>query len=319
MIRVNDIFCGFGGFAIGAELTGRVRVQFGGNHEPTACEWFGRNHPGAVVECQDLNQFNFHRMPYAEILLAAPACQGGSSAGQPARAGTGGSHNPDRYRVQKQHDADRATALAVISAVEATRPRVVVVENTNLFDWELYSHWRGMLETMGYRIAEHRLNASDFGSPQDRTRQIVTAALDQVIEIVSTRDRARSLLDVLHPDDHPDNIWHPIASKPERMRVRIAKAQREAGPRCFWNNVSESRGRPLDGLSPTATTQSGTQFCLVDGERIKVLSPREMGRIQSVPDSCELPRNRRLASKLIGNMIDVSMARGIVEQVAEAL
>ena len=82
--------------------------------------------------------------------------------------------------------------------------------------------------------------------------------------------------------------------------------------------MSESRGRRLDEPFPTSTTQSGTQWCLLDGDRVRVLNPREIARSMSFSDHYRLPKNRGLAGKLIGNAIDVRLARGIVGQVMEA-
>lgn len=108
-------------------------------------------------------------------------------------------------------------------------------------------------------------------------------------------------------------------AKPERMRSRMRRAQGHAGARCLWNNVSESIGRPLDGQFPTITTQGGTQLYLLDGDRGRVLNPRELARAQSFPDTYQLPASRKLASKLVGNAIDVRVARAVAEQVAAAL
>ena len=94
----------------------------------------------------------------------------------------------------------------------------------------------------------------------------------------------------------------------------FSEGARQAGARCIWNNVSESRGRPLDGLAPTLTTKSGSQLYLLDGERARILNPRELARIQGFPEGYAIPKNRELASKLIGNAIDVHLARGVIEQ-----
>ena len=72
--------------------------------------------------------------------------------------------------------------------------------------------------------------------------------------------------------------------------------------------------RPLDGLAPTLTTRCGSQMYLLDRDRCRILNPRELARIQGFPDTYRLPANRDLAGRLIGNAIDVHLARGIMEQ-----
>lgn len=319
-IPAADLFAGLGGFSEGARQTGRVDVQFAANHWPDAVAIHSLNHPSTHHECQDLMHVDWRLLPdlSSGILLASPACQGHSNAGQPAQKGTGGSHKPDPTKLLSKHQADRNTAWAVLAACDTARPRSVVVENVVSFQrWELFEAWTSMLGAMGYHVRTHTLNSKDYGSAQDRSRTIITASLDRAVELAPRLDgQGLTIADVLDPDDHASNRWTAIDSKSVRMIPRIRKAQNEGGSRCLWNNVSESRGRPLDDKLPTLTTQSGTQLCLVDGDRIRVLNPRELARAQGFPETYQLPSNRRLASKLIGNAIDVNLARGIVQQVA---
>lgn len=120
-IRAIDLFAGWGGFTLGAELAG-VRVVWAANHWPRAVEVHAANHPGVEHVCQDLRQADWTALPAFDLLLGGPACQGHSEAGQPARA---------RGHV---HDAERATAWAVVDCAEATSPRAIVVENVPRVD-----------------------------------------------------------------------------------------------------------------------------------------------------------------------------------------
>ena len=90
-------------------------------------------------------------------------------------------------------------------------------------------------------------------------------------------------------------------------------------PVCVWNNVSESRGRRLDERAPTLTTKSGSQLYLLDHNRCRILNPRELARVQGLPDSYELPPQRALCSELIGNMVPAELSHGVVAQTLERL
>lgn len=319
MIRTADLFAGLGGFSCGAEHAG-AEVVWAANHWPDAVHWHRRNHPSTHHECQDLQQCDFRplRNLGVELLLAGPACQGHSQNAQPARAGRGGSHPPDAAQAQQRAILQRSTAWAVIAAAEEARPRTILVENVpDFLRWELYPQWRASLRTLGYSVEEHRFWAWNFGSAQDRLRLIVTARLDKPLELeqplkpAQGREMLRQCLDF---DDHLPHRWSTIGVKPERMRDRMRKAQDHAGERCVWNNVSESLGRVIDGAAPTITTKSGSQLYLLDGERCRLLHPRELARIQGFPDTYHIPDQRALASKLIGNAIPVQMAEGVVRQ-----
>ncbi len=315
-----DLFSGLGGLTEGARRAG-VRVVFAANHLPLAVRWHHANHPDTHHEQQDLAQMDMRILPdlSSGLLLAAPACQGFTQAGQPARSGTGGNSRPDAGTLKMKHQADRNSAWAILAAADTARPARILVENVPEFmRWELFGAWCDVLRAMGYAINARVHNASAFGSAQNRRRMLLTGTLDgPAIEIEPPAGvQARTIADCLDDDDQAGNRWTPIASKSDRMRPLIAKAQRGAGARCVWNNVSESSGRPLDGLFPTLTTKCGSQINLLDGERMRVLNPRELARAQSFPEDYELPANRNDAGFLIGNAIDVQLAASAIGQLA---
>ncbi len=316
-MKCADLFCGAGGTTAGAALAGH-QVAWAANHWDTAIHWHQANHPDTTHVCQDLGEMDWTRAPQVDALLASPSCKDWSEAGQPAKRGTGGSHRPDAAKTKVNHQRNRNTAWAVLAAADVLRPQTIVVENVKRFaKWGSFEAWRGVLHSLGYATHVHHLNALDYGGAQDRTRVIVTARLGEALILAPTNGaRARSIGECLDPDGHSNNLWSEIASKPERMRWRIRKAQREAGGRCFWANVSEARGRPLSGPFPTATTQSGTQWNLLAGDRMRVLNPAELARSMSFPEGYRLPKQRKLAGVLIGNAMDVNLAAGICQQVA---
>lgn len=122
--RIADLFAGAGGTSEGAKRIG-MKVVWAANHWPAAVEVHRRNHPETLHVCQDLQQFDFRRMPHHDILWASPACQGHSEAAQPSRLASS--------TAAATHDAMRSTAWAVLSAVEAKVPRAFVVENVPAF------------------------------------------------------------------------------------------------------------------------------------------------------------------------------------------
>lgn len=67
-------------------------------------------------------------MPHHELLLASPACQG---------------HSLARGKGRPHHDAQGATAWAVVNCAEVHQPRVVLVENVPEFAslWRAYPAW----------------------------------------------------------------------------------------------------------------------------------------------------------------------------------
>ncbi len=318
MSSAADLFSGAGGTTTGVTAAG-LRVEWCANHNPAAIACHAANYPDALHVCQDLAELDWTSVPAVRHLFASPACQGFSQNGQPARKGTGGNGKVGANIARKQQ-SDRNTAWAVLAAADSLRPHTIAVENVEDFQrWPVFDAWCGVLRALGYVVRAHTLNGARFGGAQDRPRTIVTAGLGVAIDLPpSNGAQACTIGDCLDSDDNPENRWRDVATLPARMRALIAKAQRQAGTRCFWANVSQSRGRPLDDLFPTATTSSGTQWNLIDGARCRVLNPREIARSMSFPEDYKLPAHRKLCSRLLGNAMDVRLAQAVAEACAAA-
>ena len=311
-MRAADLFSGLGGFTEGAEQAGHT-VAFCANHWPEAVAWHERNHPETDHACQDLMHVDWRIVPDVDLLVASPACQDFSTCSQPAPKRYGEGRAAGRLA---RHQADRNTTWAVLACLDTVRPRAAVIENVvNLQHWSLFPAWTATIEAMGYHITVQVVNGLEHGSAQDRARTIVVAHQDRPVSIHPTA-APRASETILDPLDSPEHRWSRIEEKSERMRWRMRKAQDEAGSVCLWNNVSESRGRTLADPLPTLTTKSGTQLYQLDGDRCRILNPRELARGQGFPDTYQIPTNRGLASKLIGNAIDVHVSRAVVAQVA---
>jgi len=311
MMDAADLFAGLGGWTAAAAEAG-VRVRLAANHSPQACRWFQRNHPDVVSVCQDLGEFDWTRLPDITdgFLLASPACQGFSTTSQ-------GERTPRQVR---KHQRDRNTTWAVVAAADSQSPRCIVVENVRqMLTWRLFPAWRGCLEAMGYHVTERVINAHDYGSPQERHRAIVVASLDGPVELAPEWGEgpgAACVGDVLLDDQElPEGAWEDVSSKTPKMAHRMARAHRRSG-RCLWNNVTDETERRLSQPSQTITTRSRGQLYLVDGARCRRLMPREQARLQGFPDTYRIPSAVTLASKLIGNAIDLHVASGVLAQVA---
>ena len=303
-MRAVDLFAGAGGFTLGASRAG-ADVLWAANHWQLAVDVHEARHPGAEHKCQDLQQADFTVLPDYELLLASPACTGHSNAGQGARGkwGLDWSH----------HDATRATAFAVVSAAEAGRPEFIVVENVKQFrDWPLYAGWKGLLETLGYRLEEAVLNAADFGVPQERHRLIVVGRLGQAPRVLERLPKPtpwmpmREILDL----DLEDG-WAPVASKGPKCQERIERSRARHGDLFFSQDVRDHMGRSLGQPLPTITTAD--QYKLVRGDQVRQLTVAEQLRGQGFPGGYfdGISMRRKDATRMLGNAIPPAMAEAL--------
>ena len=280
-------------------------VVWAGNHWPLAVETHRANHPRTTHVCQDLQQANWHEVPAHDLLLASPACQG---------------HTKARGKDRPHHDADRATAWAVVSCAEVHLPEVVVVENvTGFLKWVLYGVWVAAMEALGYTMSLHVVDASDFGVPQNRER----------LFLIFTRSKAPFLLKgmggrvaTVRPLIQWDAFtWSPI-ERPGRSKATLARAAagRKAFGRRFvmpyYGRGSGDTGRSLDRPIGTITTRD--RWAVVDGDRMRMLQVPEYRAAMGFPSDYKLPDNRAQAIHLLGNAVCPPVATEIVRQLKAA-
>lgn len=298
-MRAIDLFAGWGGFTLGAELAG-VHVAWAANHWPLAVEAHSVNHPRTEHACQDLRQADWTALPSYELLLASPACQGHSQASQPKR--------------RRYHDAMRATAWAVVDCADVTEPRALVVENVPDFRrWRLYPLWREALEALGFRLQEHVVRASHHGAPQRRDRLfIVGLRNDRKVEL----EPAPELPFGPHIESDAGG-WRPVSRASEGARVRIERGRRNFGRTFLTQHVTGHPGVPLDEPIRTITTKD--QWAIVDGDQYRPLTVRETARAMGFPDSYRWPvgSSRRDAITGLGNAVVPPVAKALLERVQE--
>ncbi len=299
-----DLFAGAGGFSTGATLAG-CRVLWAANHWHTAVEWHSANHPETVHACQDLQQADFRDAPAHDILLASPACQG---------------HSPARGKEQPHHDAQRATAWAVVTCTEVHRPSVVLVENVPEFArWVLWPAWCAAMNALGYALAPMVLDLADHGVPQHRRRLFV----------VATRSRHPIALDLPRRAHRPAaecidltaGTWSRIdkPGRSARTLARIQAGRRQIGAQFlapYYGSGSGETGRSLQRPIGTLTTRA--RWAVIDGDRMRMVRAVEGRALMGFPDTYRLPANEATAWHLIGNAVGPIQAADVINAIREA-
>lgn len=304
LIDAIDLFAGAGGFSEGAKLAG-LRLLWAANHWREAVKWHKVNHPAAAHACQDLHQANFHEAPRHDVLLAAPACQG---------------HTPARGKDRPHHDAQRATAWAVVTCAEVHRPPVCVIENVPAFSkWELYPAWCGAMVALGYALSPHVIDAADHGVPQHRKR----------LFIVATRSRHPLVLDLPRAEhvpvsrviDFERGKWSRIdrRGRAPSTLARVANGRRAFGDRFvmpYYGSGSGLTGRSLG--RPLGTVVTKARWAVVDGERMRMVLTSEGREVMGFGSDYQLPDDEALGWHLLGNAVVPLVARDVLQAIGRA-
>lgn len=309
MIAV-DLFAGAGGSTVGAEAAG-AKVILAANHWREAIAAHRANHPHAEHWLQDLQQADFRRLPPHDLLLASPSCVGHTRARGAERAG---------------HDAARSTAWAVVSAAEAARPAWIVVENVPEFlSWELYPAWAMALGALGYTLAPHVIDAADLGVPQHRRRLYVVCARARAVPSLkithqphqATRNVIRWGADTWRPWRTPQRASQGLQPLCEKTLTRINAGRQQHGERYLIAYYGSAEGgRSVDRPCGTLTTHD--RYAIIDGDRLRWLSIVEQLAIMSFPDNYTMPKDRRLATHLLGNAVCPRVMTTIVQAIRAA-
>lgn len=294
-----DLFAGLGGFTEAARTAG-VRVAWAANHWQAAVEIHAANHPETLHACQDLHQADWERVPAHDLLLASPCCQG---------------HAKARGKDRPHHDKSRSTAWAVVSCAEFHRPAAVVVENVPEFaKWALFPAWRAAMEALGYTLSVNTFDAADAGVPQNRTR----------VFIVGTR--GKSPLTIPAPRqahvpaggliDWAGGRWSPVhrAGRAAPTLGRYRHGRGAFGDRFAFSYYGNTRtARSIDRPIGTITTRD--RWAVVDGDRMRMLTPRECLGFMGFHAGYALPREHRTAIHLLGNAVPPPLAAHVINEV----
>lgn len=299
-----DLFAGAGGFSTGATMAG-AHVAWAANHWPTAVQWHAANHPNTAHACQDLQQADFRDAPAHDILLASPACQG---------------HSPARGADRPHHDAQRATAWAVVTCAEVHRPQAAVIENVPEFTkWALYPAWCAAMHALGYALAPMVLDAADHGVAQHRRRVFIVATRSKhPIELELPRRVHRAAAECI---DMTAGRWSPIdkPGRSARTLARITAGRKRHGSRFlapYYGSGSGETGRCLQRPIGTLTTRA--RWAVIDGDRMRMVLASEGRELMSFPSSYRLPSNEAQAWHLIGNAVAPQQAADIINAIKEA-
>lgn len=292
-----DLFAGAGGFSTGAVMAG-CKVLWAANHWPAAVAVHASNHPTTQHVCQDLQQANWLDAPAHDLLLASPACQG---------------HSRARGKEQGHHDAQRATAWAVVSAAECHRPAAFIVENVGEFaKWALYPAWCAAMTALGYALAPMILDAADHGVAQHRKRLFVVGTRSQhPIELSLPRRPHIGSAQII---DFASGAWAAIDRKGRAASTlaRIAAGRQQHGSRfvtAYYGN--ETGGRALSRPLGTITTRD--RWAIVDGDRMRMINVNESRQAMGFPASYQLPTRQKDAMHMLGNAVVPVVACDVIK------
>lgn len=327
------LFTGGGGVDIGMRMAG-VESVFGIEYRDDIAEVARAN--GVTVTVGNILEIDPRTVTHVDVLHASPPCPNFSNAK------TGAKETPE----------DIALAEAVARIFSHVKPRWFTLENVPKYRRsQSFRVICDAVRKAGYMLHWQILNAADFGVPQTRRRLFLIASRDTLIPMmplpvpwVGWYEAIEDLIPSL-----PDSEFAPwqlermgdvfgdlvgaggyegriVRRKQERPAFTITGNTNQAAQlRAFIvddQNNGSVRENGLRGLTirsddePTFTvsaTQTNRSIRASANGRVVAMTPRCLARFQSFPDWYELPDNKALACRIIGNAVPPLLYRRLLE------
>jgi len=187
--KVVDLFCGCGGISRGFQRTGRFDVEFGVELEQRPSETFTANirnshgdpspiHQGDIRDLvrteenfwEELKAAGIDGPEQIDVLVGGPPCQGFSRNGVRQYLDSG---------VRFFDDPRNHLYKTYLDAIEALRPKLVLIENVREFlnfgGGKFSQDLLARLDELGYTADFRKVCAADYGVPQMRYRALCVA------------------------------------------------------------------------------------------------------------------------------------------------
>lgn len=347
LLTAIDLFAGAGGLSEGMEQAG-VDIAWANEKNSEAALTYAYNHPKTILCQKDIKSVDTSEIKKMvgeiDIVAGGPPCQGFSLAGRRDI------NDPRNYLFKE-----------FLRIVNGIKPPLFVLENVKgllsfdkgRFMEKIVSHFKNA----GYSTQLNLLNASSFGVPQMRERIFLVGTLDKKMEIVVENEKAKVVstreaigdLGFLNAGESIDHYkWKPRTDYQKKMRdsktlhnhaasnhgnkvkKRFALIKPGAGMKSLPLSMRTCKNVQYK-LFPNAPSRTLTTLPedLIHYSKNRILTVREMARLQSFPDSYVFlgPRTTGGAQRIsscpqytqVGNAVPPMLAKAVFTSIVAQL
>jgi len=337
---VIDLFCGIGGFSKGFESYG-FKILVGIDNWGIALKTFERNHKNTKTLLKDLREITKEEYDKfsekVDIVIAGPPCQGFSMVGK-----------------REIGDSRNTLFQEVIRCVQQVNPKIVVIENVlGLLSMKNESGKLikdliiENLHRLGYETKYQVLTASNYGVPQARKRVIFIGSKIGEIKFPTPLKEKITVGDALGniPDTNETKYLTPKTKFQKKMSSKnkkeifnhVSMNHNETVKKritCIpqggnWKDVPKkyyqvkgehsNNYRRLDPNKPSITIKHATKSMIIHPIFNRVVTVREVARLQSFGDDFILEGNISEQQQQLANAVPVLLGEAIAKELKESL
>lgn len=315
-LKVASLFCGCGGTDVGLlgdfDFLGKhyesngMEIVYANDIDDNACNIFKKNFK-IVPDNRDIREVKSEEIPEFDILTGGFPCQSFSIIAQ----------NPKRLGVK---DERGKLFFEMCRILRERQPKCFIAENVKGI---LTANKRSAFpliikefEDSGYDVQYKVLNSADYGVPQKRERVIIVGFrkdLHVAFAFPSGKieeDDYAALRDVIEMDVD-EKYYFSDRAVAGMMKKREAMNKGRAQD---INKPCNTVGAHLAKVSLNSTDP-----VLMQHDRYRRFTPREVARIQSFPDEFELVGSEAAQYRALGNAIPPVMFWYVARAVKEEL
>lgn len=329
-----------------------VAVEFAVEMDEHAAKTYARNHPSTTLRVADIRTVNKKTLrPWIGrdddlVVFGGPPCQGFSWS----NAKTRNASNEANWLFQE-----------FVRIVKVLKPSWVVFENVqgivNTAEGEFVEQLSDELDSLNYTIYSAKLNAADFGVPQDRTRFFLVASRDALpfkfpkarTQRITVDDAIRDLPvlvngDVkcwrkygrLHPTPYATALRKGLEGCCNHLVTRnapfVVKRYNYVPQGGNWQDIPArlmknyaDRSRCHTGIyhrlaadKPSVVIGNFRKNMLIHPTQDRGLSVREAARIQSFPDRYTFLGSIGFQQQQVGNAVPPLLAKCVFQVIVQA-
>ncbi len=318
-LRVASLFCGCGGTDVGLlgdfDFLGKhydsnsMEIVYANDIDDNACNIFKENF-NITPDSRDIREVKSRELPEFDILTGGFPCQSFSIIAQ----------NPKRLGVK---DERGKLFFEMCRILRERQPKCFIAENVKgILTANKKSAFPLIIkefEESGYDVQYRILNSADYGVPQKRERVI----------IVGFRKDLHIAFQFPDVEIESEDGYAPLKKVIEAEVDEKYYFSDRAVAGMMKKRESMNKGRAQDINKPCNTvgahlakvSLNSTDPVLMQGNRYRRFTPREVARIQSFPDEFELVGSEAAQYRALGNAIPPVMfwhvARAVKEELQE--
>lgn len=317
ILKVASLFCGCGGTDVGLlgnfDFLGKhyasnsMEIVYANDIDDNACNIFKKNFK-IVPDNRDIREVKSDEIPEFDILTGGFPCQSFSIIAQ----------NPKRLGVK---DERGKLFFEMCRILRERQPKCFIAENVKGI---LTANKRSAFpliikefEDSGYDVQYKVLNSAEYGVPQKRERVIIVGFRKDLhvtfsfpSEKIEEEDNYATLRDVIEKDVDEKYYFsdRAVAGMMKKRETMNKGRAQDINKPC--NTV---------GAHLAKVSLNSTDPVLMQHDRYRRFTPREVARIQSFPDEFELVGSEAAQYRALGNAIPPVMFWHVARAVKEEL